>query len=119
VSVATSDDVHVTAPSTATDPSVADNTEEKQPVSPHNPSNASRGPMFLLRRQPTAQTPSPRQTTPTLDIQQQPSPTRVEPHPPVKETVDPSLLEAFANPMNRQYLLQLEASLNSFVAQSR
>jgi hypothetical protein len=28
-------------------------------------------------------------------------------------------LEAFANPMNRQYLLQLEGSLNNFVTQSR
>ena len=36
-----------------------------------------------------------------------------------KETVDPSLLEAYAHPINRQYLLQLEASLNNFVSQAR
>jgi len=37
----------------------------------------------------------------------------------IRETVDPSLLEAYAHPINRQYLLQLEASLNNFVSQAR
>lgn len=123
MSVAASDDVDVTSTSTATDPSEQDqNTDDKSAPSPRVPSpNASRGPVLLLRRQPaTPATPSFRQVTSTPDVRQ-PSPARVENamHTLVKETVDPSLLEAFANPMNRQYLLQLEGSLNSFVTQSR
>jgi R3H domain len=123
VSVAASDDVDVTSTSTATDPSEQDhNTDDKSAPSPRVPSpNASRGPVLLLRRQPvTPATTSSRQVAPTPDIRQ-PSPSRLENamHTPVKEAVDPSLLEAFANPMNRQYLLQLEGSLNSFVTQSR
>src|SRR5271170_970479 len=91
--------------------------------------NTSRGPVQLLRRQqntssPTGMSPqTSRQATPIVGADgRKPSPTRVESGtvpPSMKETIDPSLLEAFANPMNRQYLLQLEGSLNNFVTQSR
>jgi hypothetical protein len=130
VSVAASDDVDA---STTTDPSVTEqdsNIEDKSTTSPKLPSaTASKGPVQLLRRlQHQQQSPSNSSSTPSrqqgmtnsVDMTARlPSPTRIDMHAPVKETVDPSLLEAFANPMNRQYLLQLEANLNNFVTQSR
>jgi hypothetical protein len=79
----------------------------------------------LLRRQPNVSSPSlpssHQVTARTAGDARQASHVKTDstPHTPMKETVDPSLLEAFANPMNRQYLLQLEASLNNFVSQSR
>jgi hypothetical protein len=128
ISVTTSDDVDVTSASTTTDLSITEpdsSIDDKSTTSSKNVSpTASRGPVLLLRRQPN---PSPttsqssRQATPVTGDVRQPSPVRIDTavHTPVKETIDPSLSEAFANPMNRQYLLQLEASLNSFVTQSR
>ena len=141
MSVTASDDVDVTSTSTTTDPSVSEqdqSMDDKQITSLKNvissastasSANASRGPVQLLRRQQNASSPtgmSPqtsRQATPVVGGDgRQPSPTRVESgavQTSMKETIDPSLLEAFANPMNRQYLLQLEGSLNNFVTQSR
>jgi hypothetical protein len=138
VSVTASDDVDVTSTSTTTDPSVTEQdqsmddkpiTSLRNVVSASSTANTSRGPVQLLRRQqntssPTGMTPqTSRQATPVVGGDgRQPSPTRIESgtvHPSMKETIDPSLLEAFANPMNRQYLLQLEGSLNNFVTQSR
>src|SRR5215471_14803547 len=115
MSVAASDDVDINSTSTATDPSVTDqdqNIDDKPVTSPkHSSSNSSRGPVQLLRRQQQSNSSqSPRQASTTGDTRY-PSPTRVD-SASMKETVDPSLLEAFANPMNRQYLLQLESSLN-------
>jgi hypothetical protein len=115
-------------------------------TSSSNTTASSRGPVQLLRRQPnpstTSSSASPttmspqmsRQATPATpaDGARQPSPTRIViggegsattatgAQTPVRgDAIDPSLLEAFANPMNRQYLLQLEGSLNNFVTQSR
>lgn len=139
MSVTASDDVDVASTSTTTDPSVTEQdqsmddkplTSLKNVVSPSVSANTSRGPVQLLRRQqnpssPTGTSPqTSRQATPVTtggDVRQS-SPTRVDSgtvHTPTKETIDPSLLEAFTNPMNRQYLLQLEGSLNNFVTQSR
>jgi len=144
VSVTASDDVDVTSTSTTTDPSVTeqDQSMDDKPItslknvvsSSSSPvsANTSRGPVQLLRRQQNPS--SPTGTSPQLSRQATPvssgsgdarqaSPTRVDSttvlQTPTKETIDPSLLEAFANPMNRQYLLQLEGSLNNFVTQSR
>jgi hypothetical protein len=126
VSVTASDDID-TRSTTATDPSVTEQdqnaVDEKTSSSPKNVSpTTSRGPVQLLRRQltmPNTPTQSPsRQATPTSGDGRQPSPTRIEQTSP-KESIDPSILEAFANPMNRQYLLQLEGSLNNFVTQTR
>ena len=122
MSVTASDDVDITSTSTATDPSVTEqdqNMDDKPITSPkRSSSNSSRGPVQLLRRQQQSNSSqSPRQASTTGDTRY-PSPTRVG-SASMKETVDPSLLEAFANPMNRQYLLQLESSLNTFVSQSR
>ena len=124
MSVTASDDVDVASTSAATDPSVTEqdqNIDDKPITSPkRSSSNSSRGPVQLLRRQQQQQSnssQSPRQISTTGDAQHL-SPTRVD-STSMKETVDPSLLEAFANPMNRQYLLQLESSLNTFVSQSR
>lgn len=123
MSVTASDDVDVTSLSTATDPSITEqdqNIDDKPITSPkRSSSNSSRGPVQLLRRQQqqSNSTQSPRQISTAGDARH-PSPTRVD-STSMKETVDPSLLEAFANPMNRQYLLQLESSLNTFVSQSR
>ena len=143
MSVSASDDVDVTSTSTTTDPSVTeqDQSMDDKPITSlknvasasstatTSSANTSRGPVQLLRRQqntssPTGMSPqTSRQATPVVGVDgRQPSPTRVESgtvHPSMKETIDPSLLEAFANPMNRQYLLQLEGSLNNFVTQSR
>ena len=143
MSVTASDDVDVTSTSTTTDPSVTeqDQSMDDKPITSlknvvsasstatSSSANTSRGPVQLLRRQqntssPTGMSPqTSRQATPVAGGDgRQPSPTRVESgtvHPSMKETIDPSLLEAFANPMNRQYLLQLEGSLNNFVTQSR
>ena len=131
MSVTASDDVDV---SSSTDPSVNEqdqNIEDKPVTSPKIPSpNASKGPVQLLRRQQLHQqqqqqqqqspSNSSRQQSPSMTMTgDTTSPPRNDIHTPVKETVDPSLLEAFANPMNRQYLLQLEGSLNNFVSQSR
>ena len=123
MSVTASDDVDVTSTSAATDASVTEqdqNIDDKPITSPkRSSSNSSRGPVQLLRRQQqqSNSSQSPRQVSTTGDAQH-PGPTRVEATS-MKETVDPALLEAFANPMNRQYLLQLESSLNTFVSQSR
>jgi hypothetical protein len=122
VSVTASDDVDVASTSAATDPSVTEqdqNIDDKPITSPkRSSSNSSRGPVQLLRRQQQSNSSqSPRQVSSTGDAQH-PNPARVD-STSMKETVDPSLLEAFANPMNRQYLLQLESSLNTFVSQSR
>jgi hypothetical protein len=137
VSVTASDDVEINSTSTTTDPSVTEqdlnNVDDKQmTMSPR--STASRPPVQLLRRQlnhpssATSSTPPPpsqsvRQTSTSMTTSDtlQPSSARVDSttHTSVKETVDPSLLEAFANPMNRQYLLQLEGSLNNFITQTR
>jgi hypothetical protein len=114
LSVVASDDVDFT--STTTDPSVSEQdqaVDDKPGASPKIVTpNIPRG-VQLLRRQPN----------PSMTGEgQQSSPTRLEAtslHTSTKETVDPALLEAFANPMNRQYLLQLEASLNNFLSQSR
>ena len=129
MSVTASDDAEATSTSATTDPSVTEqeqpSIDEKPASSPQNMSSptASRTPVQLLRRQPNT-APSPqmsRQATPTAGDIRRPSPTRTESaaHASVKESVDPSLVEAFANPMNRQYLLQLEARLNEFVTQSK
>lgn len=126
MSITASDDIDARS-TTATDPSEQDQSvaDEKTSLSPKNVSpTVSRGPVQLLRRQLTSNTSSQstsRQSTPTLGDTQQPSPTRVEntTQATVKDSIDPSLLEAFANPMNRQYLLQLEGSLNNFVTQTR
>ena len=122
MSITASDDVDITSISTATDPSITEqdqNIDDKPMTSPkRSPSNSSRGPVQLLRRQQQSNSSqSPRQVSTTGDTRY-PSPTHVD-FASVKETVDPSLLEAFANPMNRQYLLQLESSLNTFVSQSK
>lgn len=130
MSVTASDDVDA---STTTDPSVTEqdpNIEDKSVTSPKlSSSTASRGPVQLLRRQQYhQQSPSNSSSTPSRQqgmtnsgdmTTRLPSPTRIDMHTSMKETVDPALLEAFANPMNRQYLLQLEANLNNFVTQSR
>ena len=73
---------------------------------------------MLLRRQQSNTPSTPKQSSP---VNEAPNPSRNESGTatPNKESVDPSLLEAFANPMNRQYLLQLEETLNTFVTQSR
>lgn len=127
MSVTASDDIDARS-TTATDPSEQGQSmaDEKTSFPPRNVSpTVSRGPVQLLRRQlttsSTSSQPSSRQATPTSGDIQQPSPTRVENiiQTPVKDSIDPSLLEAFANPMNRQYLLQLEGSLNNFVTQTR
>lgn len=138
MSVTASDDIEINSTSTTTDPSLTEhdlnNVDDKQMILPAR-STASRPPVQLLRRQPnnpssiTSGTPPPpppqsfRQTgiSMTASDNGQPNPARVESagHISVKETVDPALLEAFVNPMNRQYLLQLEESLYNFITQSR
>ena len=129
MSVTASDDVDA---STTTDPSVTEqdqNVDDNKPSSPKIPSpnmSSSRGPVQLLRRQQQQQSgsssnsPSRQDMTTPRDTTRIPSPTTVDMNSPMtKDTIDSSLLEAFANPMNRQYLLQLEAKLNDFVTQSK
>ena len=130
MSVTASDDVDVDirSTSTATDPSV---TEPEQSIEEKTSSSVSssktisptvsKGPVLLLRRQPATVTQTAKPSTLSTGDSRQSTPTRGDSGTatPSKETVDPSLLEAFANPMNRQYLLQLEETLNNFIAQSR
>jgi hypothetical protein len=128
VSISASDDVDIDtrSTSTATDPSMTEHEQSldeksalvnSKPVSP----TQSKGPVLLLRRQPNSGPSTPKQQTVTSDARQTSSSSRNDSGTatPVKESVDPSLLEAFANPMNRQYLLQLEETLNNFVTHAR
>lgn len=133
MSVTASDDVDITSTSTTSipeqDPSLVLTDETKSvPASSFKPASQTnaKGPVTLLRRQPTTTSSTPqssRQATPSIagDITQPSTPSsRADAAQNAgKEMVDPALLEAFANPMNRQYLLQLEASLNNFVSQAR
>ena len=121
LSVTASDDIEIDgrSTSTATDSSITEQEQSIQdkstkPVSP----TVSKGPVMLLRRQQSNTPSTPKQSSPVNEV---PNPSRNESGTatPNKESVDPSLLEAFANPMNRQYLLQLEETLNTFVTQSR
>ena len=135
MSVTASDDVDITSTSTTSMPEpdlslpLEDSKSLPSSTKTVSPTSA-KGPVTLLRRQlpagTTLSTPHySRQATPGIsgDATQPSTPSsKADVGPPAsasKEMVDPALLEAFANPMNRQYLLQLEASLNNFVSQAR
>lgn len=143
-SVIASDEVDITSTSTASiteqEPSSEDQklTLPSQQLQPQPPSSLASqatpskspsgtvpggGTLQLLRRKQDLKQPA--TSSPTAPNNRMPSPiARVDGNtadqsPVTKESVDPSLLEAFAHPINRQYLLQLEASLNNFVSLAR